>query len=86
MSSDHKTQWQLSWLAETGRFASECARLRDANRFEQPRPVLEDTMANLATELWDRQFSQSEIRSAFTMAVDALPRYAAGEERRGGSR
>ncbi|MFI5021591.1 MAG: hypothetical protein ACHQRJ_08065 [Alphaproteobacteria bacterium] len=85
MSLDHNAQWQLNWLAETGHFASECARLRDTNPFE-PRPVLEDMMIYLATELWDRRFSQSEISSAFTVAVDLLPRYAAGEERRGDSR
>jgi hypothetical protein len=34
------------------------------------------------TELWDRNFSQSEIRTAFEGAVLDMPRYAAGEERR----
>jgi len=34
------------------------------------------------TELWDRNFSQSEIRTAFEVAISDMPRYAAGEERR----
>jgi SOS response regulatory protein OraA/RecX len=36
----------------------------------------------LMTELWDKGFSQSEIREAFNAAVADMPRYAAGEERR----
>jgi len=36
----------------------------------------------LMTELWDRNFSQSEIRTAFEQAINDMPRYAAGEERR----
>lgn len=34
------------------------------------------------TELWDRNFSQTEIRAAFEEAIEDMPRYAAGEERR----
>jgi hypothetical protein len=34
------------------------------------------------TELWDRNFSQIEIRTAFEEAIRDMPRYAAGEERR----
>ena len=43
-------------------------------------PVLEQAMNTLATELWDRCFSLTEIRSAFEKAVADLPRYAAGQE------
>jgi hypothetical protein len=35
----------------------------------------------LMTELWDRNFSQTEIRAARS-AIEDMPRYAAGEERR----
>jgi hypothetical protein len=34
----------------------------------------------LMTELWDRSFSQSEIRAAFEAALADMNRYAAGEE------
>jgi hypothetical protein len=34
------------------------------------------------TELWDKGFSQTEIREAFTAAVTDMARYATGEERR----
>lgn len=37
----------------------------------------------LMTELWDNGFSQTEIRVAFEEAIRDLPRYAAGQERRG---
>jgi hypothetical protein len=40
-------------------------------------------MNDLMTELWDNGFSQSETRSAFEKAFADMPRYAAGEERRG---
>ena len=44
-------------------------------------PVLQAAMNYLMTELWDRGFSQTEIREAFESAVLDLPGYAAGEER-----
>jgi hypothetical protein len=36
----------------------------------------------LMTELWDRNFSQQEIRTAFQAALDDMPRYTAGVDRR----
>ena len=39
-------------------------------------------MIYLMTELWDRGFSQTEIREAFEAALVDLPRYAEGIERR----
>ncbi len=36
----------------------------------------------LMTEFWDQGFSQSEIRAAFTDALNDMNRYAAGIERR----
>ena len=44
---------------------------------------LEAVMVFLATEFFDQFFSVTEIRSAFTTALDCLPQYAGGEERRG---
>ena len=43
-------------------------------------PILDRAMSTLATELWDRCFSQTEIRTAFEQAIADLSRYAAGEE------
>jgi hypothetical protein len=65
----------------TYNFAQHCAELRDSNTYDKP--ILEVIMPYLMTELWDRGFSQSEIRTAFERAVAEMPRYAAGEQRRG---
>jgi len=43
---------------------------------------LKHIINTLMTELWDRNFSQSEIRAALEAAINDMPRYAAGEERR----
>ncbi len=43
-------------------------------------PLLPRAMNHLMTELWDRGFSQTEIREAFNGAVADMPRYAAGVE------
>ena len=44
--------------------------------------ALNDVVMHFMTELWDRRFSQTEIRQAFTEALDDMNRYAAGQERR----
>jgi len=44
-------------------------------------PLLPEAMKYLMTELWDRGFSQTEIRAAFDAAVLDLPGYAIGEKR-----
>ena len=44
------------------------------------RPILPQAINYLMTELWDRCFSQTEIREAFEAAVSDMPRYAAGDE------
>ena len=62
-------------------FGAACATFRDTN--PSPQFVALDTIINtLMTELWDRGFSQSEIRTAFADALADMNRYAAGEERR----
>lgn len=63
-------------------FGQRCRELRDSCTYEVLRP-LNWIIVTLATQLWDRFFSQSESRSAFEGAIEALVPYAAGEERRG---
>jgi hypothetical protein len=58
--------------------ADRCKQLRGKD-FRDP---LGHVMNHLLTELWDRSFSQSEIRAAFIAAVDDMNRYEAGQERR----
>jgi hypothetical protein len=73
--------WPSGYINDTYDFASQCAAHRDSNPYEEP--ALDAIMNCLATELWDRFFSVSEIRNAFEKAIESLPSYAAGEERRG---
>ncbi|HVZ30228.1 MAG TPA: hypothetical protein VG839_07530 [Asticcacaulis sp.] len=73
--------WQDALFAAGYDYAEVCARLRDDNPMALD--ALGHSLAYLATELWDRGFSQTEIREAFTEAVTLLVPYAAGEERRG---
>ncbi len=68
-------------VSATNDFAQACKDLHDRNPFEPV--VLEEIMILLATELWDRDFSQTEIRQAFQSAIEQLAPYAAGEDRRG---
>jgi hypothetical protein len=53
--------------------------LNDANPWPE-NPVLRQAINTVATELWDRRFSVTEIKEALEAAAADLPRYAAGEE------
>jgi hypothetical protein len=75
------TPWEGRCLREAYNFASCCAELRSTSPYG--RATLEEIMPDLMTELWDRGFSQSEIRAGFERALSELARYTAGEERRG---
>jgi len=73
--------WEDHYLSATHDFAKQCAELRDSNPFDLP--ALENIIVCLATDLWDRGFSKSEIKAAFETAVSSLVKYGAGENRRG---
>ncbi|HWE75548.1 MAG TPA: hypothetical protein VG328_20480 [Stellaceae bacterium] len=80
------TEWEeIPWEGQCTdaayEFALRCAVLVTQNPYNVTAP-LTDIVNTLMTELWDRNFSQSEIRSAFEAAITDMPRYAAGEERR----
>jgi len=61
--------------------AARCRQLR-----EMGVPTSDDALKmvvnTLMTEFWDQFFSQTEIRQAFTAALNDMNRYAGGEERR----
>ena len=80
-TSGAEDAWQARYLSAACDFAEQCAKLRESNPFKQP--ALDEVAGCLATELWDRGGSQSEIRDAFETSVSSLIKYAAGEERRG---
>jgi hypothetical protein len=65
--------------------ASQCRRVREM-AVPTREAVLDAVVNTLMTEFWDCGFSQAEIRHAFAAALDDMNRYAAGNERRQGSR
>ena len=80
MSED--VPWESECLTAANVFARRCCELYEQNPHDEV--PLESIINTLMTELWDNGFSQTEIRNAFHAAISHMPRYAAGEERRGG--
>jgi len=78
-SEEQKLLWRADHLVVD--LANACSQLRafDTPEGRDPAGFMLNT---LMTELWDRGFSQTEIRKAFTDAVEDMNRYAAGQERR----
>ena len=76
--------WELRYVITSQVFGQECARLRNTYPYPivPPHTALSQIIRHMATELWDQNFSLSEIRQAFDYALTDLPRYAAGYERR----
>lgn len=79
--SEQEVPWEGQCADAAYQFALRCAVLVTQNPGHTP-PPLEYIINTVMTELWDRNFSQSDIRAAFESAVEDLPRYTAGEERR----
>ncbi len=78
---DHHTLWNSRARDAARDFAETCAALRSG----RPAPdadELQETIGTLVTELWDRDFSITDIRGAFLDALDNLPDYAAGYDSR----
>ena len=71
--------WQTRLYEATYSLSETLRELHDTNPWPD-RPVLDQALSTLASELWDRSFSLSEIRQAFEAAAADLPRYAAGQE------
>ncbi len=61
---------------------ADCCRQLRGRDFAAGRDPLGHGINALMTALWDRSFSQSEIRAGFTSALNDMNRYAAGQERR----
>jgi hypothetical protein len=84
--SAQEIPWEGQLTDASWAFGVRCRELRDSYPYgadARSTPVLEQIMLHFVTELWDQGFSQTEIASAFKIAVADLPRYAAGEDRRG---
>ena len=72
--------WEGKCIDAAYEFGFRCASLSSQNPYGGIEP-LDLLIGALMTELWDRNFSQSEIRSAFEKAMDSLPGYAIQERR-----
>ena len=72
-------QWQDRWMAEVYQLGVTLAAMQKDNPWPGD-PLLPEAINYLMTELWDRGFSQTEIREALDAAIHNLPLYAAGEE------
>lgn len=72
-------EWQSKWQVAVYQLAACLTEMEQANPWPD-QPLLPQALNYLMTELWDRGFSQSQIRQAFNDAVGDMPRYAAGEE------
>jgi hypothetical protein len=81
MTEGDEVPWESQCADAAYEFGLQCASLVARNPQPSAAP-LDRTINCLMTELWDRNFSQSEIRTAFEAAISDMPRYAAGEERR----
>src|SRR5579859_7647861 len=64
------TPWEARSYFAAHEFARRCAELRDSNPYDQV--ALDHIIVTLATELWDRGFSQTEIKRSFEGAFSAL--------------
>ena len=76
-----RDEWQTRLYEASHRFSTALKELHQTNPWPE-NPVLEQAIDTLATELWDRGFSQTDIGTAFQRALADLTRYAAGEEAR----
>lgn len=79
--TDANDAWQQRYDIAVYRFAEELKALHQGNPWPET-SVISQAMAYLMTELWDKGFSQTEIRTAFEAAMADMPRYAAGQEQR----
>ncbi|HEY3637878.1 MAG TPA: hypothetical protein VGK90_06965 [Rhizomicrobium sp.] len=79
---DDEIPWEGRYYEACHTFGRQCADLAKSKPPGNQAGSLGTMINTLMTELWDSGFSQTEIRAAFTAAIDDMPRYAAGEERR----
>jgi hypothetical protein len=73
--------WEGLCAGAASAFAIRCAELNKANPYGSATKPLKYILVFLMTELWDRGFSQTEIREAYQAAVAQLPGYAVDEKR-----
>jgi hypothetical protein len=60
-------------------FGTACRKLHDTNPWPKT-SALDVMMDYVASDLWDRSFSMTEIRRAFQGALDGLATYSGGRD------
>jgi hypothetical protein len=78
VSDDSQESWEALLFEAPHQFAEACSDLRNISPLRAE--SLDQMMNTLMTELWDRCFSQTQIRTSFLNALSDMNRYAAGEE------
>jgi hypothetical protein len=81
VTEDEKDALWSEALDAAHAFGKICAKVRDIDPFPGDAD-LEVLINYLMTELWDQNFSQTEIRKAFESSTADMNRYAAGSEQR----
>jgi len=74
-----RDEWQSALYEAAHRFSVSLKELHSTNPWPEI-AAMDQAINMLATELWDRCFSVTEIATALRKAADDLPRYAAGDE------
>jgi len=84
MTVDEELDPETLWLTHSSNLAYGLAQ-HCVDYSDWPRSLarMNSSVNTLMTELWDRGFSQGEIRTAFTEALADMPRYTGGKERNG---
>ena len=78
-SQTARNEWQARLYEASNRFSVALRELHDTNPWPE-QAELAQAINTLATELWDRCFSLTEIRTALEAAAADLPLYAASQE------
>jgi hypothetical protein len=81
MTEQDEVPWEGQCAEAAYEFGLQCAKLVAQNPHNVVAP-LDFIINSVMTRLWDRNFSQGEIRIAFEKAISDMLRYTAGEERR----
>lgn len=71
--------WRATLHDTVHEFATALRRLHESNP-EPETPILSEAAYMLASELWDRRFTVTEITTAFLEAAAGLPGYTDGNE------
>ena len=83
--NNQEIPWEGRRIDASADFALLCRELSESDPYRDTKhwePALVQIKTDLVTELWDQGFSQTEIDSALKIAMNRLPRYTAGEDKR----